>query len=72
MKKEIPFKHVKNIDQSDKRSTAALAKMIGSEKGAKPNTAHTYRDSKKPKLEQVAFVEASMHNALVLAKGFLA
>jgi hypothetical protein len=47
MKKDIPFKHVKNIDQTDKRSTAALAKMIGSEKGAKPNTAHTYRDSKK-------------------------
>ena len=47
MKKDIPFKHVKSIDQTDKRSAKALHATLGTQKGAKPVTAHTYRDSKK-------------------------
>jgi|688.fasta_scaffold16911_2 hypothetical protein len=47
MKKDIPFKNVKNIDQTDKRSARALHAELGTQKGAKPVTAHVYRDSKK-------------------------
>jgi hypothetical protein len=47
MKKEISFKHVKSIDQTDKRSAKVLHQELGTQKGSKPNTAHTYRDSKK-------------------------
>jgi hypothetical protein len=35
MKKEISFKHVKSIDQTDKRSAKVLHQELGTQKGAR-------------------------------------